>query len=494
MTRFTALIILLLPFAGENAFPLKIPDPPLPPVLKRVTVDNPAASVILSWEPSPSSGVAGYVAYRYRNNEGYAIDTIWNPSATTFTDYEGGALFFSEAYVVAAIDSEDNISPLSNSIATVFLTSELDTCNNRIVFRWNQYNPHGTTLNRYEIFASASGSDFIVAATVHPDSLRFTWKEYETGVQYRFYVRAVTDTGLNSESNLTTLGTDIEKPPAWIETTGIYPVEGNRLRLNVHYDPASELNLFRIKRKELPDGEYSIAGTVNSTGGAFAFTDPASDASERYLYIVEALNRCGNPAITSGPASGIVVSGTSVDGLTSLNWNPFTGWNDEVTGYIIQYDKGSGSFETLASVAGSETSFSIDFRNIMYLTEGVEVCFRIAAEGPQSNKPEFTVLSNLYCIPSPVKVFVPTAFTPDGNGLNDSFGPVIPFTPAGYSFRIMDRNGRLLFSSTSPEELWDGTFRGEKQPPGPYLWYLTLTTPTGKRVDMKGTVALIYNN
>jgi gliding motility-associated-like protein len=55
-------------------------------------------------------------------------------------------------------------------------------------------------------------------------------------------------------------------------------------------------------------------------------------------------------------------------------------------------------------------------------------------------------------------VFIPNAFTPDGNGLNDSFGVVINGPELDiFEFSILDRNGKEIFSSTDPQLRWDGT-------------------------------------
>jgi gliding motility-associated-like protein len=73
-------------------------------------------------------------------------------------------------------------------------------------------------------------------------------------------------------------------------------------------------------------------------------------------------------------------------------------------------------------------------------------------------------------------VFVATAFTPNGDGINDQFGVVINpnCTPQSFSFRVFDRWGRLVFDSASPLEefWWNGTYDGTQLNGGVYLWRL----------------------
>jgi gliding motility-associated-like protein len=61
---------------------------------------------------------------------------------------------------------------------------------------------------------------------------------------------------------------------------------------------------------------------------------------------------------------------------------------------------------------------------------------------------------------SPLDVFIPNAFTPDGNGLNDSFGVVVNGPEIDlYEFMVLDRNGNEVFFTTNPDENWEGTIK-----------------------------------
>ncbi|MEM9050464.1 MAG: gliding motility-associated C-terminal domain-containing protein [Bacteroidota bacterium] len=57
-----------------------------------------------------------------------------------------------------------------------------------------------------------------------------------------------------------------------------------------------------------------------------------------------------------------------------------------------------------------------------------------------------------------LNIFIPNAFTPDNNGLNDSFGVVVDGAQIDfYEFIILDRFGKEVFTANSPELRWDGT-------------------------------------
>jgi gliding motility-associated-like protein len=88
-------------------------------------------------------------------------------------------------------------------------------------------------------------------------------------------------------------------------------------------------------------------------------------------------------------------------------------------------------------------------------------------------------------------IFVPTAFTPDANNLNDILTPIaVGITKLDY-FRVFNRWGNLLFSTTELQKGWNGVYKGIPQAPDTYVWMVRGTDFTGKTVIKKGTVQLI---
>mgnify|MGYP006266393649 CR=1 FL=1 len=87
---------------------------------------------------------------------------------------------------------------------------------------------------------------------------------------------------------------------------------------------------------------------------------------------------------------------------------------------------------------------------------------------------------------------MPNAFTPNGDGRNDFFNLVYRGgEPIIQDFRIYNRWGGLVYNNQTPEQGWDGQFRGEPQPAGVYIFQLTYTSPRGDRRTIRGEVTLI---
>ncbi|MBL1231257.1 MAG: gliding motility-associated C-terminal domain-containing protein [Flavobacteriales bacterium] len=89
-------------------------------------------------------------------------------------------------------------------------------------------------------------------------------------------------------------------------------------------------------------------------------------------------------------------------------------------------------------------------------------------------------------------VFVPNAFTPDGDNLNEFFAPKgFGVSPNGYSFLIFDRWGELIFESYIPFDGWNGTYKDKLIENGVYSWRLEYKDTNGKRYEQMGKVSII---
>jgi gliding motility-associated-like protein len=89
-------------------------------------------------------------------------------------------------------------------------------------------------------------------------------------------------------------------------------------------------------------------------------------------------------------------------------------------------------------------------------------------------------------------VYVPNAFTPDGDNLNEFFfaeGPLQNVT--NFRLDVFDRWGLLIWTGDSPEQKWDGTYNGQLAPDDVYVWQLTLRLPGEVNRQFTGHVTLI---
>lgn len=89
-------------------------------------------------------------------------------------------------------------------------------------------------------------------------------------------------------------------------------------------------------------------------------------------------------------------------------------------------------------------------------------------------------------------LFFPNAFSPNGDGNQDQFGPRgSAFNTTFYRLTIFNRWGQLIFESSNPLNKWNGTFKGQKQPAGTYIWRVDYQIPGQLPVTKNGLVVLM---
>lgn len=88
-------------------------------------------------------------------------------------------------------------------------------------------------------------------------------------------------------------------------------------------------------------------------------------------------------------------------------------------------------------------------------------------------------------------LFVPNAFTPNGDGNNDIFRPVAIGMKSIDIFQVYNRWGQMLYAGTGNGAGWDGKFGGRPQEAATYVWYAEGVDYLNNKIKKKGTVILI---
>ena len=97
-------------------------------------------------------------------------------------------------------------------------------------------------------------------------------------------------------------------------------------------------------------------------------------------------------------------------------------------------------------------------------------------------------------VKSDLLFYVPDAFTPNGDGDNDMFGPegFMVDKWQSYHLKVWSKWGELIFESTDVNQLWDGKIKSSLYAPNDtYVWSIRINDELGKQTHHTGTVNLI---
>lgn len=150
----------------------------------------------------------------------------------------------------------------------------------------------------------------------------------------------------------------------------------------------------------------------------------------------------------------------SASGAATYQWLPVTGLSDpSIADPVVKIQQSTMYYLTATSAAGCVRK------------DSVEVLVTAPGNATES-------------------YLVPTAFTPNGDGVNDCFGIKQWGNLNNISFSIFNRWGERIFYSNTSARCWDGRYKSIPQTSGTYVYHITFQSFCGT-VDKQGTVVLI---
>ncbi|WMJ73464.1 gliding motility-associated C-terminal domain-containing protein [Cytophagaceae bacterium ABcell3] len=243
----------------------------------------------------------------------------------------------------------------------------------------------------------------------------------------------------------------------------------------------SEVNEIKVYRS-VNGGDYALLQELNDLN----YTDQEISIPENtYCYKVFYKNPCNLRPTTSAETCPIILSAEQGrEDFNRLSWTSYTGsfWEDEPNYILEKLEEG------LTPYATEEIGPLLNIEDPQ--EEGVQVIryrIRIQSEGDTS----FTSYSNVQELRYRMGIFPPNTFTPNNDGLNDTFEVKGRFVK-NYSITIFNKWGEVVYSSTDMDEAWDGTIRGQAPVPGSYAYVIEAEDYTGERINKRGTISIIF--
>lgn len=215
-------------------------------------------------------------------------------------------------------------------------------------------------------------------------------------------------------------------------------------------------------------------------------------------------NGAGNPITINGNNAGLInisIQATNAEGCitdsifnnrVSINALPIpiidTSLVSLTDGIELTFIDGtnipvnSRVWQFIPSASGSNIRESFVLRDTATYTTTLNLIDTNGCEG-STTESYFVVIPNNY--------YLPTAFTPNDDGLNDIFKIPGYINVQTFSLRIFNRWGEILFETTDPTVGWDGKVNGQPVMDGSYGYMIEILDFNNKRVVRQGTVNIL---
>ncbi|MDQ3191490.1 MAG: gliding motility-associated C-terminal domain-containing protein [Bacteroidota bacterium] len=471
-----------------------------PTIIDSVSV-NPTTGVIsISWLQNPSPDVDYYVVYVYNpltSPPWDAIDTVFGAANLSSFINSYNSSTGSYTFSVSAHDNCGNSSFFSLETAhnTIFLEAEYNACELEMNLKWNKYNNWQNGVINYKIWASVNAAQYqLVGVTANTDTT-FKHSGVSSQANICYYIQAIASgSSKTSGSNRVCVFTDFPDAPAYSYIRYASVTGSTSIKVLGLVDASVAVLNYVIERRTL--GTFNEIAQILPTelnGDTLEFIDNDVKTNENsYAYRFKSINSCNKESAISNEAKTILldIKNSNNEMVNTLNWSDYQYFDAGVQAYNI-YRSIDGVYSEIATLPVG-TNFYEDHVADYYYSNG-EFCYFIQAVEEQGNVHFFKEKSNSNqkCIEQAPFMYVPNAFTPQGN--NPIFKPVFSFVePTTYNFSIYNRWGEKFFETTSPQEGWDGFTNSGMAPTGAYIYKISYGSAFGEPFLKTGTVTLIH--
>ncbi len=466
------------------------------PDITHVSV-NAGNQVQVNWEASPSPDVSAYLVYVNGNN---IPDTIYGHDITTYTDLVSDPTVDIHDYVIAwyrtCVADGDRRGAKGEPYNSILIDDlQQDPCERTFSFLWNAYENYAAGVDGYEIEVAVNNGTYAPVDTVPSSQLLYLFQNAINGNHYCFRVNALLPDDFKATSNAICDTAQVVDAPRGAHVRNATVTNDNTIHIEYYPDTAGFIADFSIQRSNQGD-EFDLwtADLILQTGSPLydVYLDEASSVqSNDYYYRFRRVDECDGEQFSDTVKTILLKANLSTGLDAELKWTPYGHTYGVVDKYhITKYISGDSTF--LVTLNGDALLY--EDVDAISSTSLDTICYKVTAEVdlviPGFINTTVFSHSNIQCLTPSPQIVTPTAFAP--LGLNNTFKPIISFgTSENYTFRIWDRWGRELFSTTDPNEGWDGTDNGSVVGMEAFVYYVTFTAQDGNFYSKSGTVVAV---
>ncbi|MCF0056497.1 gliding motility-associated C-terminal domain-containing protein [Dyadobacter sp. CY356] len=344
------------------------------------------------------------------------------------------------------------------------------SANEKNSLTWNEY-PNADDFQEYQLMRDGT----LLKSFTDIKTTSFSDEDVECGDNFEYSITAVTK-NIQSVSAPIIVKTSTTAPQA-LQNLSVTVLGDDQIQFDALVPGASSKSNFEllVQRSEGLGGPFKKVTTLYNEITYQDFDVKANQNS--YCYRVMYQNGCGQKAPMSEPVCSILLQNT----ISAFSWSSEKPFTDEIKSYkMIQIGSTGSRVETDLKL---QLSFSSQFTE----KSDPAYTFQIVADSKTGN---FQSFSNVINYKKDADIFVPTAFSPNEDGINDIFEVKVSMYKS-FKMSVLNRWGEVIFHSNDISKGWDGMFKGEIAAVGSYIYDIEIVNNIDQTVKKNGTFVLL---
>jgi gliding motility-associated-like protein len=404
---------------------------------------------------------------QYSSNDGTSFTTSATRSGAGVQVTRINDLNTSQVYKVK-LGSADLCGGARDSRVITSMVVTGKTENEANLISWNQY-PADTGFVSYELLRDGIS----IATFTDVEETLYTDENVQCGDNFEYQLVAKTTT-VTSISAPVSVKTTVDKAKT-IENASVTVLGESAVSIQAVVPGAASKGNYEliIEKAEAGSSTFKRLVTLYNEDQYDDLDVNAMDKS--YCYRISYQNACGQRSPATEPFCTILLNMQ----LPLLKWTVLSPFLDELEGYTLLQSSKTGVIE-------NQVQLNTEFLPKFSVDSDLQYEYQVRADSKDGN---FQSLSNVLIINRNINVFVPDAFSPNGDGENEIFEAKAELFKH-FQMDVYSRWGQNIYHSDDITKGWDGTIDGVKAPVGSYVYKLTLVDIIDQTVEKKGTFML----
>ena len=438
--------------------------------LKTITRDPSSGSIQIAF--TTNSNFQYEIAQKSSNETSFStVKTITNATGEVITENIQNLDTENLTYCYTII-TKDFCGNSVNSDTLCNLQLSAKAQNNQNFVSWTPY--AGTNFQQYVLYRNE-----VPLATINDlTNTSYTDTTVSCTEQYCYTIQAAI--GINQTTNATS-NTDCavafsEDIPPTITIFNSTIDNDNRVKVFWNIETFPKIIEYLVTRTDT---------TLRLTTSELEAVDVNIDVDkQQYFYEIFYTNQCGNSSGKSLVTSPVLLTKLQETATqTLLNWTRYRNAENSFENYELEKLEEDGTVYQTVPLT-TDTVYTDTEQDLQ------RQVLRYRIKTNINSSTGLVSYSNVLEVERKFRIFIPNAFTPNGDGLNDTFEPKAVFVQS-YNMVIYNRLGKVVYQSKEITQGWDGNFNGQEAASDVYVYTIELTDTRGNEFKTKGTFTLI---